>query len=417
MRFAIALLTVICIASVIGTVIQQHEPVNNYVNQFGPFWAQLFLALKLNAVYSAWWFLLILAFLVISTTLCLTRHTPKYLADLRNFREDIRVKSLQAFGHKAEGDLAEPTPAAAQRIGAGLVQLGWRVKVQERPLEGGASGFMVAAKKGAANKLGYIAAHTAIVLICLGGLLDGDLIVRMQMWLGGKTPFDGMGRISEVIDQHRLSSSNPTFRGNLLVAEGTRADTAILAQSDGILLQPLPFSVELKKFTVEYYNTGMPKLFASDVIIHDYETGEAIPKRIEVNHPARHRGVEIYQSSFDDGGSKVQLQATPFTAQGQPFSVSGIIGESTQLQMAQGDPLTLEFTQSCAPSTWKTSATPKTPPWMCARWICAACSTAAPVRATRRALSASCATSAPASATSCATAPARRGNTKTTWCP
>ena len=53
MRFAIALLTVICIASVIGTVLKQHEPAVNYVNQFGPFWAELFAALKLNAVYSA----------------------------------------------------------------------------------------------------------------------------------------------------------------------------------------------------------------------------------------------------------------------------------------------------------------------------------------------------------------------------
>src|SRR2546430_11668202 len=31
--------SVICIASVIGTVLKQHEPVGNYVNQFGPFWA------------------------------------------------------------------------------------------------------------------------------------------------------------------------------------------------------------------------------------------------------------------------------------------------------------------------------------------------------------------------------------------
>ena len=46
---------------------------------------------------------------------------------------------------------------------------------------------MVAARKGAANKLGYLAAHSAIVLICLGGLLDGDLIVRAQMALQGKT--------------------------------------------------------------------------------------------------------------------------------------------------------------------------------------------------------------------------------------
>ena len=61
MRFAIALLTVISIASVIGTVLKQGEPVGNYVNQFGPFWAQLFLAVHLNAVYSAGWFLLIVA--------------------------------------------------------------------------------------------------------------------------------------------------------------------------------------------------------------------------------------------------------------------------------------------------------------------------------------------------------------------
>jgi cytochrome c biogenesis protein len=57
MRFAISLLTVICIASVIGTVLKQHEPLPNYVNQFGPFWAEVFAAFSLYSVYSAWWFL------------------------------------------------------------------------------------------------------------------------------------------------------------------------------------------------------------------------------------------------------------------------------------------------------------------------------------------------------------------------
>lgn len=69
MRFSISLLTVICIASVIGTVLKQQEPYGNYVNQFGPFWAEVFGDLHLYAVYSAWWFLLILAFLVVSTSL------------------------------------------------------------------------------------------------------------------------------------------------------------------------------------------------------------------------------------------------------------------------------------------------------------------------------------------------------------
>jgi len=118
MRFAISLLTIICIASVIGTVLKQNEPTNNYINQFGPFWAELFATLKLNTVYSAWWFLLILAFLVVSTSLCIARNTPKILVDLKNYKENIREQSLKAFHHKAEGHLNETPGAAAKRLGA-----------------------------------------------------------------------------------------------------------------------------------------------------------------------------------------------------------------------------------------------------------------------------------------------------------
>ncbi len=177
MRFAIALLTVICIASVIGTVLKQHEPAANYVNQFGPFWATLFQAVQLNAVYSAWWFLLILAFLVTSTSLCIARNTPKILADLRSTKENIREQSLQAFAHRAQGTVAGSPEEGAQRIGDALVRAGWKVKLQRREGPAG-SGWMVAARAGAANKIGYIAAHSAIVLVCVGGLLDGDLMVR-----------------------------------------------------------------------------------------------------------------------------------------------------------------------------------------------------------------------------------------------
>ena len=346
MRFSISLLTVICIASVIGTVLKQHEPAVNYVNQFGPFWAQLFAALKLNAVYSAWWFLLILAFLVTSTSLCIARNTPKILADLRSYKENIREQSLQAFAHRAQGHVAQAPEAAAHRIGQALAAAGWKVKLQRREGPSGA-GWMVAARAGAANKLGYIAAHSAIVLVCLGGLLDGDLIVRAQMLWGGKTTYNGGGMIADVKPEHRLPASNPTFRGNVMVGEGMQSATAILNQSDGILLQELPFSIELKKFIVEYYSTGMPKLFASEIVIHDRETGQATPQRVEVNHPARHRGIEIYQSSFDDGGSTVRLQAVPLTAGGKSFEVEGVIGGSTPLARGQGpdaDTLTLEYT-------------------------------------------------------------------------
>jgi len=342
MRFSISLLTVICIASVIGTVLKQQEPAVNYVNQFGPFWAELFMVLKLNAVYSAGWFLLILAFLVVSTSLCIARNTPKILVDLKAYKENLREQSLRAFHHRAEASLAEAPQAAAHRIGGALAQAGWKVKLQQRE----STGWMVAAKRGGANKIGYLAAHSAIVLVCLGGLLDGDLIVRAQMWLGGKTPYTGGGMIADVKPQHRLPPSNPTFRGNVFVSEGTQSQTAVLNQSDGIVLQELPFSIELKKFIVEHYSTGMPKLFASEIVIHDLQTGAKVPARVEVNHPASYKGIEIYQSSFDDGGSSVKLKAIPING-GQPFEVEGVIGGSTQInrgQTADAEKMTLEFT-------------------------------------------------------------------------
>src|SRR3954453_12494426 len=74
MRFAISLLALIAIASVIGTVLKQNEPLPNYVNQFGPFWFDIFDKLGLYSVYSTWWFLLIMGFLVLSTSLCVIRN-------------------------------------------------------------------------------------------------------------------------------------------------------------------------------------------------------------------------------------------------------------------------------------------------------------------------------------------------------
>ena len=347
MRFSISLLTVICIASVIGTVLKQQEPAGNYVNQFGPFWADVFGRLSLYTVYSAWWFLLILGFLVVSTSLCIARNAPKIAADLRTVKENVRVQSLAAFHHRGESLLAEPPQLAAERIGKQLAGAGWKVRLQQRPAAGSATtgGWMVAARTGGANKIGYLAAHSAIVLVCLGGLLDGDLIVRAQMWFDGKTPYLGGGMIADVAPQHRLPPTNPTFRGNLLVAEGAQSGTAILAQPRGVLLQDLPFSIELKKFIVEHYSTGMPKMFASEIVIHDKKTGAAIPARVEVNHPASYAGVEIYQSSFDDGGSSVKLRALPIHGTSQPFEIDGVIGSSSPLaKTGSSDKLTLEYT-------------------------------------------------------------------------
>jgi cytochrome c biogenesis protein len=338
MRFAISLLVLICIAAVIGTVVSQHQPLSNYVNQFGPFWAAVFDAVGLYTIYSTWWFLLILAFLVTSTSLCIARNAPKIVHELKVYKEQVREQALLAFHHKAQGSVTGTPEQTLQRLHTLLATAGWKARLQVRN-----NGTMVAARKGMANKLGYLSAHSAIVLICVGGLLDGDLIVRAQMALGGKSSYTGGGFIRDVAPEHRLSANNPTFRANLQVSEGQRAGTAIINMADGVVLQDLPFDIELKKFIVEYYDTGMPRLFASDIVVHDRETGESIPATVKVNQPVFHRGIAIYQSSFDDGGSRLKLHALPLKPGIGTFDVEGIVGGDTELRNG-ADKLNLEFT-------------------------------------------------------------------------
>ncbi|MGZ4957810.1 MAG: cytochrome c biogenesis protein ResB, partial [Methylomonas sp.] len=87
MNLAITLLVAIAIAAVIGTVVQQNQPYPDYVLKFGPFWFEVFKKLDLFNVYSSAWFLTILGFLVLSTSVCVYRNLPRILRDVNDYRE------------------------------------------------------------------------------------------------------------------------------------------------------------------------------------------------------------------------------------------------------------------------------------------------------------------------------------------
>jgi cytochrome c biogenesis protein len=340
MRFAISLLVIIAIAAIIGTVMKQSQPMPDYINQFGPFWYQIFGRLGLYTVYSAWWFLAIMGVLIVSTSLCVLRNGPKMVRDMRSWREHVREQSLRNFHHKHEWSAPLAPAALAQQLTARLKHAGYGVKVVEKD-----NGLLVAAKKGAGNKFGYIFAHTGIIVILLGGMLDSELPIRFQQWFLGKTPFSGNGvLISDIPARSRLGLSNPTFRGNTMIAEGQSSQTAILQQADGVLIQDLPFTIHLNKFNIDFYSTGMPKLFASEVVIRDNETGKTFPGTIKVNQPLIYKGVAIYQSSFEDGGSKVKLTGYPMAGpDAAPFPIGGEVGSSTDLKRGN-DQYAVEWT-------------------------------------------------------------------------
>lgn len=330
MRFAISLLVYVCLASLVGTVVPQGRTPNAYIDQFGPFWFEVLNKFSIWHIYNNWWFLLTMAFLVASTTLCLARNAPKMLKEANSFREQIRTSSLRSFHHRVELETPRDVPNASGSVQVWLKKQGYGLRVRN---EGEA--VLIAAKKGSGNRLGYIFAHAAIVIICVGGLLDSELPVRLQIWLFGKTPIVENMLIADVPEQGRLSLRNPSYRANVLVPEGSARDTAVVNVDDGALVQPLPFNLKLKKFIVDYYSTGMPSRFASEVEVTDPDTGKSFDATIEVNEPLHFKGVTVYQSSFDDGGSEVELVGHSLTGEKiVELELKARVGQSSDIKFA-----------------------------------------------------------------------------------
>jgi cytochrome c biogenesis protein len=341
MRFAVSLLSVLGIASIIGTVLKQNEPYENYIIKFGQFWFEVFLKLGLYDVYHALWFLLILLFLVTSTSLCIYRNAPLMIKEWKVFKEHATEKSLRAFSHQATFNPSGTLDSSQNKISQYLVDQGYTYKVA--PQDNG--DMLLAAKIGTHQRLGYILTHAAIVIICFGGILDGNLPFKIQEMLGHKKIEVLDIPSSQVPEVSRLSTNNPSFRANMTLPEGTSASVAFVRVRDGYLVQDLPFRVALKDFRIEHYETGQPKSFESDIVIIDPDVKKPIEKTISVNHPFVYKGIAIYQSDFQDGGStlnfKVWDMATP---NAQSYKVDGVVAKKGTL--GQGDTqLTVEFNE------------------------------------------------------------------------
>ncbi len=311
MRFAVSILSVVAIASAIGTIVKQNETKLNYVEKFGAFWAEVFAALGMHDVYNQAWFLIMLVFLLASTSICLIRNTPKMLHDMRTYKLHNRTKTLAMMPEHAQWQSDVSVDALTTQVARMFERLGYQARASQSEQDGRTQVYF-AAKRGRFNRLGYILTHLAIVVICLGGLLDSELSIRAQVWFTGKTPLTNMTLYKDVPATGVLSDATLSYRGSVRIGEGQTSDFVELTyDQNSYLLQDLPFWVRLDKFTVEYYSTGMPKLFASDVTIKDKSNGHEFTQTISVNHPLRYKGVALYQANFDSNDSIMHLKIHP----------------------------------------------------------------------------------------------------------
>lgn len=339
MRFAVSLLSVLGIASIIGTVLQQNKPYEDYIIKFGQFWFGFFEMLGLFDVYHSVWFLLILFFLVASTTLCIYRNAPHMLKEWGSFKEHAKENSLRAFSHQTTYIVNYPMQETTQNLSHFLRSQGFQSRINAQ----NNGSVLIAAKAGSYQRFGYILTHLAIVIICLGGLLDGNVPFKIQELLGAKKIEVRDIAAEKVPAISRMTKHNLSYRANMTLSEGSRSDVAFVRVRDGYLVQELPFGLALKDFRIEHYATGQPKSFESDVVIIDPELKKPLEKTIRVNHPLIYKGVAIYQSDFQDGGSGLSFTMWPLTASAAKQTLKSAVFETMPLPL-KGDAYQLEIT-------------------------------------------------------------------------
>jgi len=332
MDLAITLLLALAIASVIGTLLQQNQPYADYVIKFGPFWFDVFETAGLYDVYSALWFLVILTLLVISTSVCVVRNGPSMIKDMWNMRTHVREKSLRVMHHNAQWSVSQSPDAAVASLTSGLSQEGFRVRETVKE-----EGVLLSAMRGGLNRLGYIFTHVAIIVICVGGLLDSNLRIKFAEWQGDLKVETRNLASSDVPVESRLPVGNQAFRGSIQIPEGRTANVVFLPLRDGYLVQELPFRLKVTDFRITHYATGQPKSFETDLVVYDDDLSAPLETTISVNHPLIHKGHAIYQSSFADGGSKLTIAAWPLDEHAGESAVDFDVEVFENRQMTWGD--------------------------------------------------------------------------------
>lgn len=341
MELAITLLLTLAVASVIGTVLQQNQPYADYVIKFGPFWFEVFDKLGLYDVYSALWFIAILALLVISTSVCVIRHFPAMLKEMWQLRTNVQKKSLRAMHHSAQWQSSDPIETVADNLQQEFKKLGFRSRQTVKQDDA----ILISAMRGGMNRLGYLFTHIAIVVICVGGLFDSNMPLKLAEWRGDIKIETRDLSIREIPAESRLAVGGQGFRGTVSIPEGKASEVVFLPVRDGYLLQELPFRIEVKDFRIEHYANGQPKSFESDLVIHDDELDAPLEETISVNHPLIYRGHAIYQASFSDGGSILTMDAWPLDSRAgtEPVAIQTKVFENRQMLWGQ-ETMQLEMT-------------------------------------------------------------------------
>jgi cytochrome c biogenesis protein len=278
LRLAIALLLLIALFSISGTLIEQGQSPGfyqaNYPEHpalFGFLSWKVIQVLGLNDVYRTWWFLALLIFFGTSLTACtFTRQLPALKA-ARRWKFYDQPRQFQKLALSAEFDLSQENHASLEHLTQLLSDRRYKIFPEE-------SGVLYA-RKGIIGRIGPIVVHIGIVLILLGGI-----------W----------GAMTGFLAQEMIPSGN-TFQIKNIINAGPWA--AKPNNQD--------WSMRVNRFWIDYTPNGGIDQFYSDMSVLNAQGEEVDHKKIFVNQPLRYHGITFYQTSWDIAAVKVQINNSP----------------------------------------------------------------------------------------------------------
>ncbi len=281
LKLAIALLLLIALFSITGTVIEQGEAPEFYAEHyplkpalFGFLTYKLILAVGLNQVYSSWWYLTLLILLGASLIACtFSRQLPL-------------LKSARRWHYYSQIDSMAKLPLYREMPHLSITDL--KRRLQQAGFQVFQQGEQLYARKGLVGRMAPIAVHFSILLILAGAIWGA---------LAG-------------------------FTTQTMIPSGT-------VQS--LSLPHRQWQVKVHRFWIDYSPAGRIEQFYSDLSILDAQGQELTRKTIHVNEPLRFQGVTFYQASWDIVGIRFQLNHSPtlqlplrkFTPKGNDSEVWG----------------------------------------------------------------------------------------------
>lgn len=262
MRTALALLLILGVASVFGSLFPQ-RPINpQRVAEYladNPGIGPLLDRLGMFDVFGAPWYLAIAAALLGAVAACIVPRTRAFLRMLRARPPRASAQLDRYRNHAAVETAAPPGEALAT---ARRVLRRRRYRLAERPGE-------VAAEKGYLREAGSILFHLSFLLL-LAGLAYGKAY---------------------------------GFRGQMVIVEGQKRANALInydAFNGGRWFDAgglPPFTLELVDFRVSFHPDLTPREFTSDLVAVDSQ-GRERRQAVAPNHPLTVDGVQVFQSDY-----------------------------------------------------------------------------------------------------------------------